>query len=212
MTKQQLAADLALKMHQVGLLRQKLEQNLKKLAEVHKQREQLEKELLSEEHSIYKLRETLLVLEGVLFSTVSLRQEIFTKQERASLKTITVGEKEQLGNEISVLQKRLQKECLHQFVLSYDGYRGSAFNDLGDAHYGAHLCVVCGLKETEASPGSDKYKIMPHADCRMIKRDLRHLAVNKINLIGQPLEQYLEVFYQSAGCMNAVWPKEEKAK
>lgn len=213
MTKQQLEADLAVKMHQVLLLKQKLERNIASTKKLEQQNHDLRLKLQHEEHEAVTLRESLIALNGVPSDIALMRQKVFALRSEAREKTITVGRREDLFREIADLKKKIREECKHPFVLSYDGYAGSSSDDHSDYVIGERVCVVCGFSDRELEAGSDKYAVLAPSNERMIKRDLRRheLHFNRTD-VWRPLEQYLEVFYQSSGCMNACWPKEKKAK
>ncbi len=212
MNKTELKAYEAGHILQVRLLKDKLDKVQKVLRRLHANKERLENELREEEHAVHVFQERILAREGVPVDILTLRQEIIFKVKLASGKDITIREKERLEAEICVSQLKLKETCRHRFVLSYDGYGGSYTRDYDDACHGERVCVVCEFVETEEECGSEKYKVLQRAEDRLIKRDLRVLKFLGRRQIWRPMEEYFEMFYQSAGCINACWPKAKTPK
>ena len=170
---------------------------------------ELARKLMSKERTIRGLKEQITIRQGLPASLHQLRSQILQKKEEATRRDITIERKEILEKEIRESIQRLQDMCPHAFILSYDGYEGSHLNEWNGAHCGVHVCVICSLKESSKSTSEDVYDVLAEQEGRLIKRDLRgnnsreslrHLEV------WQPIKEFLETFWRSAGSINAEWP------
>lgn len=190
-------------------LRQKveLEEEIQRTAK--KTEKELARELMSKERTIRGLKERITIRQGLPTRLYRLRSQILQKKEEATRRDITIERKEILEKEIRESIQKLQDTCPHAFVLSYDGYEGSYLSDCSDAYHGVHVCVICSLKESSKSTSEDVYDVLAKQEDRLIKRDLR--GDNSIESlrhleVWQPIKEFLETFWNSAGSMNAEWP------
>lgn len=190
-------------------LRQKVELEKEIQRTAKKTEGELARELMSKEQTIRGLKEQITIRQGLPASLHQLRSQILQKKEEATHRDITIERKEILEKEIGESIQRLQDMCPHTFVLSYDGYEGSYLDDCSDAYHGVHVCVICSLKESSKSTSEDVYDVLAKQEDRLIKRDLRgnnsieglrHLEV------WQPIKEFLETFWNSAGSINTEWP------
>ncbi len=190
-----------------GIFDRELQKRRDAISALKQEEERLESDLYSAQRRAYTFHEELIAKKGVPAEVAALRAEIIAKMKMATKKTITVAKVEKLKTEILAMKQTLQEQCNHQFVLSYDGSKGSSSYDYDDCIRGERICVVCGFVDKEKNCGENNYATLAPAEYRMIKRDLRRLENYVRDQIWQPLEEYLDMFYESAGSRNAEWPR-----
>jgi len=116
------------------------------------------------------IKEALIVVAGIPKALEKLRVEIMEKEARSLRTDILVEESLVLKAEVKELKDRVQDQCNHPFVVSFDGYRGSYSYDFENGHYGSRICAICGFTEQSESVDNDIYKALVEGSCRLIRR------------------------------------------
>lgn len=175
-------------------------------------RDRIEGNIKHKEWELCRLEEVFVVEIGLLKDVAQLREEVVALREKSERKDITVGKKERILDKGHKLYKRLQSICPYNFVLSYDGYKGSYSMDFDDARHGQRICVICGFYEISKECATDKYEVLKKEAGRLVKRDLRNMNKDGFKAIGkvknfetfhfEPVDCIFKEFKKSAGCLN----------